>query len=158
MATPYESVPHILRRLGRPVSALTCDSRKTTQGMVFAAYPGETSDGRAYIAQAVANGADAGKFRIWANGTIVSTSTWKPFQIGSQATPWGPQYNVESIRQESDVPGAPGAATHFYDLEIQRLDNNQFRLTPCYLVTAAPTSTRYSTTASGCNHTWSWTN
>ena len=59
MATPYESAPHILRRLGRPVSALTCDSRKTTQGMVFAAYPGETSDGRAYIAQAVANGADA---------------------------------------------------------------------------------------------------
>lgn len=59
MATPYESVPHILERLGSPVSALACDSRKVAPGVVFAAYPGETSDGRAYIAQAIANGADA---------------------------------------------------------------------------------------------------
>ena len=59
MATPYESVPHMLKRLGRPVSALVSDSRKTTPGVAFAAYPGESSDGRRYLAQAIANGADA---------------------------------------------------------------------------------------------------
>ena len=59
MVTPYESVPQILKRLGRPVTALVSDSRHTTPGVVFAAYPGETSDGRRYIAQAIANGADA---------------------------------------------------------------------------------------------------
>ena len=59
MATPYESVPHMLRRLGRPVSALVSDSRKTMPGVAFAAYPGESSDGRRYLAQAIANGADA---------------------------------------------------------------------------------------------------
>lgn len=59
MATPYESVPHLLERLGCPVSALACDSRKVAPGVVFAAYPGETSDGRTYIAQAIAKGAEA---------------------------------------------------------------------------------------------------
>ena len=59
MATPYESVPHMLKRLGRPVSALVSDSRKTTPGVAFAAYPGESSDGRRYLAEAIANGADA---------------------------------------------------------------------------------------------------
>lgn len=59
MATPYESVSQLLERLGCPVSALACDSRKVAPGVVFAAYPGESSDGRAYIAQAIAKGADA---------------------------------------------------------------------------------------------------
>ena len=59
MATPYESVPQMFQRLGRPVSALACDSRQITPGVVFAAYPGEISDGRNYIAQAMANGAEA---------------------------------------------------------------------------------------------------
>ena len=59
MAMPHESVPQLLARLGCPVSALACDSRKVTPGVVFAAYPGEVSDGRAYIAQAIAHGADA---------------------------------------------------------------------------------------------------
>ena len=49
----------MLKRLGRPVSALVSDSRKTTPGVAFAAYPGESSDGRRYLAQAIANGADA---------------------------------------------------------------------------------------------------
>jgi len=58
MASPYEPASHILHRLGQPVKALVSDSRQTMPGTVFAAYPGESSDGRSYIAQAMANGAD----------------------------------------------------------------------------------------------------
>jgi UDP-N-acetylmuramoyl-L-alanyl-D-glutamate--2,6-diaminopimelate ligase len=53
-----ESVPHILERLGIAVGELAGDSRKAVPGSVFAAYPGETRDGRDFIAQAVAQGVD----------------------------------------------------------------------------------------------------
>ena len=53
-----ESVPHILERLGIPVCELVSDSRKAAPGVVFAAYPGETRDGRDYIVQAVAQRVD----------------------------------------------------------------------------------------------------
>lgn len=53
-----ESVPHLLERLGVPVTELVSDSRKAAPGVVFAAYPGETRDGRDYIAQAVAQRVD----------------------------------------------------------------------------------------------------
>lgn len=39
--------------------AITADSRKVVPGSVFLAYPGERSDGRDYIAQAIAQGASA---------------------------------------------------------------------------------------------------
>lgn len=54
----HESVAHIRERLGTPLKALTADSRKAAPGLVFAAYPGESRDGRDFIAQAVAQGAD----------------------------------------------------------------------------------------------------
>ena len=53
-----ESVPHILERLGIAVGELVSDSRKAMPGTVFAAYPGETRDGRDFIAQAVAQRVD----------------------------------------------------------------------------------------------------
>jgi len=53
-----ESVPHILERLGIPVCELVSDSRKAAPGVVFAAYPGETRDGRDFIVQAVAQRVD----------------------------------------------------------------------------------------------------
>jgi len=53
-----ESVPHILERLGIAVAELVNNSRKTMPGTVFAAYPGETRDGRDFIAQAVAQRVD----------------------------------------------------------------------------------------------------
>jgi len=53
-----ESVPHILERLGLVVTELVNDSRKALPGTVFAAYPGESRDGRDYIAQAVAQRVD----------------------------------------------------------------------------------------------------
>ncbi len=53
-----ESVPHILERLGIAVSGIVSDSRKAMPGVIFAAYPGETRDGRDFIAQAVAQRVD----------------------------------------------------------------------------------------------------
>ena len=44
---------------GRPVSRLVSDSRRVRPGDVFLAYPGAASDGRRFIAGAVANGAAA---------------------------------------------------------------------------------------------------
>jgi UDP-N-acetylmuramoyl-L-alanyl-D-glutamate--2,6-diaminopimelate ligase len=44
---------------GRPVSGLASDSRKVTQGAIFAAVPGSKADGAAFILQAVASGAVA---------------------------------------------------------------------------------------------------
>jgi UDP-N-acetylmuramoyl-L-alanyl-D-glutamate--2,6-diaminopimelate ligase len=53
-----ESVTHILERLGIPAGELVNDSRKAQPGTVFAAYPGESRDGRDFIPQAVAQGVD----------------------------------------------------------------------------------------------------
>lgn len=48
-----------LKAQGIKPSAITADSRKVQAGGLFLAYPGERSDGRQYIAQAVAQGAAA---------------------------------------------------------------------------------------------------
>ena len=53
-----ESVPHIIERLGLAVGELVSDSRKAVPGTVFAAYPGESRDGRDFIPQAVAQRVD----------------------------------------------------------------------------------------------------
>jgi UDP-N-acetylmuramoyl-L-alanyl-D-glutamate--2,6-diaminopimelate ligase len=68
MANPRKSAPistgrsepvgEILQRLGVAATTLVNDSRKVAPGAVFAAYPGEISDGRDFIAQAVAKHAD----------------------------------------------------------------------------------------------------
>ncbi len=48
-----------LEKLDIQISRLVSDSRKVQPGDTFVAYPGEASDGRRYIAQAIANGANA---------------------------------------------------------------------------------------------------
>ncbi|MBK9606347.1 MAG: UDP-N-acetylmuramoyl-L-alanyl-D-glutamate--2,6-diaminopimelate ligase [Betaproteobacteria bacterium] len=47
----------VLARLGRPVRRITSDSRVIAPGDAFAAYPGETRDGRAFIPEAMRRGA-----------------------------------------------------------------------------------------------------
>ena len=56
--TSREPVLHILERLGVRVAALVSDSRTAGPGTVFAAYPGESRDGRDFIPQAVAQRVD----------------------------------------------------------------------------------------------------
>ena len=51
--------PHMLARLGVEIERLCNDSRRVQPGDVFVAYPGESQDGRAYIAAAIAAGARA---------------------------------------------------------------------------------------------------
>ena len=53
-----ESVKHILGRFGAPVKDLTADSRKAGPGVVFAAYPGTSRDGRDFIPNAIASKSD----------------------------------------------------------------------------------------------------
>ena len=48
-----------LDRLNVPVTRLVTDSRAVRQGDTFVAYPGEKTDGRQFIAQAIAQGANA---------------------------------------------------------------------------------------------------
>ncbi|MEP7182102.1 MAG: UDP-N-acetylmuramoyl-L-alanyl-D-glutamate--2,6-diaminopimelate ligase [Betaproteobacteria bacterium] len=54
---PEVDVPALLARLGATPRRITADSRQVGAGDAFAAYPGEKSDGRAFIADAVARGA-----------------------------------------------------------------------------------------------------
>ena len=51
--------PELLDELGVPVSRLVSDSRLVQPGDTFIAYPGGKSDGRRFIAQAIAAGANA---------------------------------------------------------------------------------------------------
>ena len=51
--------PSVLAKLGVRIEGLCNDSRRVQPGDVFVAYPGEASDGRAFIAAAIAAGACA---------------------------------------------------------------------------------------------------
>src|SRR3546814_16316852 len=56
------------------VRDLTSDSRKVQDGALFLAYPGERTDGRAFIAQAIAQGAAA---VLWEREGFAWDSSWQ---------------------------------------------------------------------------------
>lgn len=56
---PHSAAPAILAQGDPEILGLTADSREVRPGFLFAALPGATLDGRAYIADAVAKGAAA---------------------------------------------------------------------------------------------------
>ncbi len=66
-----------VRRLG--VRRLTVDSRAVKAGDTFVAYPGESRDGRDYIAQAIANGAAS---VLWDNGAYAWNPRWRVPNLG----------------------------------------------------------------------------
>ncbi|MGB9150133.1 MAG: UDP-N-acetylmuramoyl-L-alanyl-D-glutamate--2,6-diaminopimelate ligase [Burkholderiales bacterium] len=63
-----------LRRLGVEINALSADSRKVQNGMTFAAYPGGVADGRHYITDAIARGANA---VLWEKENFSWRAEWK---------------------------------------------------------------------------------
>ncbi|BBJ00481.1 UDP-N-acetylmuramoyl-L-alanyl-D-glutamate--2,6-diaminopimelate ligase [Ferrigenium kumadai] len=64
----------LLNKLSVPVTRLVTDSRAVTLGDTFVAYPGENSDGRRFIAQAIAQGANA---VIWEAHGFVWNDEWQ---------------------------------------------------------------------------------
>ena len=52
---PVRTLPDLPQ--GVAIAGLTCDSRKVSKDFLFAALPGTTADGRAFISQAIAQGA-----------------------------------------------------------------------------------------------------
>ncbi|MEQ1598236.1 MAG: UDP-N-acetylmuramoyl-L-alanyl-D-glutamate--2,6-diaminopimelate ligase [Methylotenera sp.] len=56
-----------------PVKSMTSDSRKVQSGSLFLAYPGDKTDGRKYIAEAISNGASA---VIWDSENFEWNAKW----------------------------------------------------------------------------------
>ncbi len=102
-AVPHESVPHLLERLGVPVTELVNDSRKAAPGVVFAAYPGETRDGRDFIAQAVAQRVDG---VLWEAGHY----QWDPALSVANASVAGLRQRIGEIA--AHVYGEPSRTLH----------------------------------------------
>ena len=63
-----------LNKLKVPITRLVADSRAVRQGDTFIAYPGEKTDGRQFIVQAIAQGANA---VIWEAQHFVWDDAWQ---------------------------------------------------------------------------------
>ncbi len=66
--------PELLNLLGVNITHLVTDSRAVQRGDTFIAYPGTQADGRRYIAQAIASGANA---VIWEADGFVWDDAWQ---------------------------------------------------------------------------------
>ncbi len=88
--------PASLAPLGMPVTSLALDSRRVQPGDVFVACPGRTTDGRAYIAQAIDRGAAA---VLW---------------DASDAFRWDPAWRVPNLALEGLQARLGALASHVY--------------------------------------------
>lgn len=78
MAIIKESIA-ALKDQGVSATSLATDSRLVIQGDIFLAYPGEKTDGRKFISQAIASGANA---VIWDNDNFAWDMKWQVPNIG----------------------------------------------------------------------------
>ena len=79
--------PELIKNLGVKVSHLVTDSRQVKQGDTFVAYPGAQVDGRQFIAQAIAQGANA---IIWEAQNFIWNKAWHV-----------PNLAVKNLREQS---------------------------------------------------------
>lgn len=79
MTTLTQPVIEQLKALGVTVTRLVTDSRAVQAGDIFVAYPGEKSDGRQFIAQAIMRGANA---VIWEAQNFVWDAAWQVPNLG----------------------------------------------------------------------------
>jgi len=84
------------------IKRLTTDSRRVKRGDTFVAYPGESQDGRSYIARAIANGAGS---VLWERRGFEWKRTWRVPNLG-----------VAHLRARAGV-----IAGHVYDYPSTRL-------------------------------------
>ena len=89
-------------RIKAPLKSITTDSRKVQPGSLFLAYPGEASDGRAYIADAIKNGASA---VIW----------------DSEKFAWNPDWKIENIAMKNLRSKSGNIANQFYKAPSEKL-------------------------------------
>ena len=71
-----ETAQQLLARLaaqGAMIERLSSDSRRCAPGTAFFAYPGESSDGRNYIGDAISRGAAA---VLWEEGSFSWPAQW----------------------------------------------------------------------------------
>ncbi|HVY05151.1 MAG TPA: UDP-N-acetylmuramoyl-L-alanyl-D-glutamate--2,6-diaminopimelate ligase [Burkholderiales bacterium] len=78
-ATAHKFDAAAIDALGVRIAGLAIDSRKVKRGELFLAYPGQRSDGRAHIAQAIAAGASA---VAWESTNFKWNPSWQVPNIG----------------------------------------------------------------------------
>src|ERR1035437_6695856 len=96
----------LIQQLGA-VTNLVTDSRSVKRGDTFVAYPGEKSDGRQFIAQAIAQGAGAVIYekrlmKPLATRLSEQTTPAKPLvmsahPLDTQNFAWNPDWNVPNL-------------------------------------------------------------
>jgi UDP-N-acetylmuramoyl-L-alanyl-D-glutamate--2,6-diaminopimelate ligase len=102
MSAAAQFDPAVLARLGMPISRLATDSRKVRPGDTFVAVPGERSDGRRHIRQAIAAGAA---------GVL-----WEP-----DGFVWDPDWRLPNLAL-ADLRGQLGAlAAHVYGAPSRKM-------------------------------------
>jgi UDP-N-acetylmuramoyl-L-alanyl-D-glutamate--2,6-diaminopimelate ligase len=102
MAASQLSFNEQLKTLGVKISRLVTDSRAVQTGDTFVAYPGEKLDGRQFIAQAIAQGANA---VIWE----------------SQHFAWNPEWNLPDLAVKNLRDAAGWIANDVYGAPSQKL-------------------------------------
>lgn len=103
--------PELLVALGVDISHLVTDSRKVRPGDTFVAYPGGQADGRNFIAQAIAQGANAVIYE-----KFVSAHPWE-----AQHFSWNPAWQVPNLAVSDLRKHAGAIADYVYAQPSEKL-------------------------------------